>query len=271
MEVDGGFAGGADVEQEVAEKIEVHDTTIGRLERGKIQARPVVLKALLDEYGVTGTERERLLALAREAGQSGWWRAYAGIVSERHLDHIALEAEATRISTWEPIVVPALLQTPDYARAILSDGGVETLSPEQIEQRLKVRMARQERLTTENPMILTAIIDESAFLRPVGGVKVMVGQVARLLEMAQRPNVTIQVLPLTTGAHAGMTGSVTILDFEVDLTFAFQETVSGDMYLDQPADLRVCRDVFDRLRSSALSPAETLKKLAQLAAEGELG
>ncbi|MEV0646130.1 helix-turn-helix transcriptional regulator [Phytomonospora sp. NPDC050363] len=258
----------------IGKAIGMSQSNLSRLERGQIAARSMVLKSLLDHYNVHGNERKRLMDLAKEQGQSGWWRAYAGVIPERHLDHIALESEADKISTWEPVLIPALLQTEEYARAMFSSGGFQAMSATEIDQRVHARLARQDRITGEDPAVLTAIFDETALTRPVGPPAVMKAQLERVLELSERPNVTVQIIPVTAGAHAGIGGSVTILDYEEDqaeLSVAFLETIGGDMYLDEPKDLRVCRSTFDMLRSVALGPIESQQKVAQLTGGSELG
>ena len=259
--------------EDAAEVISVHKTTISRMERGQAATKPLYVSALLDHYKVDGDEKAMLVELAKEASKPGWWRAFVGVVDERHLDHIALESEASRISTWEPVLIPALLQTEAYARAVLERAGVESLTHEQIDRRVQARAARKERLLSDSPTALVAIFDEGALRRPVGGHDVLCGQLAHLLELAKMPNITIQLIPVDAGAHAGVTGSVTLLDYESDEDppVAFLETVGGDLYLDEPGELKVCRAVFDALRSDALSPAETEQRIARLAAESERG
>ncbi|HEY1176128.1 MAG TPA: helix-turn-helix transcriptional regulator [Phytomonospora sp.] len=259
--------------EDAAEVISVHKTTISRMERGQAATKPLFVQALLEHYKVAHTEASVLVELAKEASRPGWWRAYAGVVDERHLDHIALESEASRISTWEPVLIPALLQTEEYARAVLERAGVESLTHTQIDRRVQARAERQARLRSDDPPALFAMFDEGALKRPVGGKEVLCGQLAHLLELAVLPNITIQLIPTAAGAHAGVTGSVTLLDYasDEDPPVAFLETVGGDLYLDEPGELKVCRAVFDALRSDALSRDETVQQIAQLAAESELG
>ncbi|WP_285665659.1 helix-turn-helix domain-containing protein [Actinorhabdospora filicis] len=259
--------------EDAAAVISVHKTTISRMERGQAATKPLFVQALLAHYSVDATESAVLVELAKEASKPGWWRSYVGVVDERHLDHIALESEASRISTWEPVLIPALLQTEDYARAVLQRAGVESLTHTQIEKRVQARAERKARLLSDNPPALAAIFDEGALRRPVGGRDVMCGQLEHLLELAQMPNIGVQLIPTSAGAHAGVTGSVTLLEYESDEDppVAFLETVGGDLYLDEPGELKVCRAVFDALRSDALSASETEQRIAQLAAESELG
>lgn len=245
--------------EQAAAEINLTKSTVSRMETAQASSRPAIVQALLIVYGVTGSELRALIQLAKEANQPGWWRAYSDVLPSRHLDHIALETEASAISTFEPTLVPGLLQTADYARAVMQSG-VNTLTEQEIERRVEARLTRQTRLASEAPPTLCAILDETALRRPVGDrVAVMRPQLDRLLELLELPNVTIQIVPLSAGAHPGINGSVTILEFPdpLDPSVAFLETIAGDLYLDKPADLRVCTKVFDALRTVALGPEES--------------
>ncbi|MGA8113316.1 MAG: helix-turn-helix transcriptional regulator [Actinocatenispora sp.] len=240
---------------DAAAQISSTKSTISRMENGKALSRPAVIRALFMTYGVTGDELDALTALAKEANQPGWWRSYAGILPTPHVDHIALESEATDISAFDPAVVPGLLQTSDYVRRIMRDG-VNALTDEEIERRVEARLERQKRLTTEDPPQLCAILDEAVLRRPIGGPEVMRGQLTHLLRIAELPNVTLQLVPFSETAHPGLQGSVTILEFSdaEDPRIAVLETVAGDMVLHKADDVRQCARVFDRLRSVALDP-----------------
>ncbi|MEU0765228.1 DUF5753 domain-containing protein, partial [Streptomyces microflavus] len=150
--------------------------------------------------------------LAKDTRKPGWWVPYSNLLDKRTLDYIAQEAEATAIANFEPSIVPGLLQTADYIRGVMR-GGPHTLTDDQVEQRVKLRLDRQQRITAAEPPIFDAIIDEGALLRPVGDRTVMEAQLSHLLKTAELPNVTVQVIPLSAGYHRGTRGSLHILEF----------------------------------------------------------
>lgn len=251
---------------EVVQHVKRSAPTISRVERGVTPVDPLFLGALLAYYEVPVGEQANYLALLETPPGNLWWRSYESHVDDPHLDHIALESEASKISTWEPVLVPALLQTEAYARAIMHGAGVESLTEDTITARLELRLGRQDRLTGDSPLEFRAFIDESVLMRPVGGRHVLKDQITHLLTMTERPNITIRVVPLEAGVHAGMTGSVTLLEYaDDDVSFGFQETASGDMFLDQERDLRVCRGVFGSLATTALDVGTSIQEMVRLA------
>ena len=180
--------------------------------------------------------------------------------------YIGLEAGAASIRNFEPVVVPGLLQTADYAREIFRNGPVE-LDPEEVERLLEVRLARQEILAREDRPRLWAVIDEAVIHRVVGGVSVMRGQLRHLAECAQQGKTTIQVVPYRAGAHAGTTGPFVILDYAeaTDPDVVYVETLAGDIYLEEPSDVERYTIAFDRLRAAALHPDESVQLIERLA------
>ncbi|WP_320065161.1 helix-turn-helix transcriptional regulator [Micromonospora sp. RTGN7] len=245
-----------------ADEINSTRSTLSRYENAQTLIRPATVRALLTLYGVGPDELTAAVQLAKDARQPGWWVSYSYLLDRRTIDFIALEAEATGIANFEPSVVPGLLQTADYIRAVMR-GGPHTLSDEQVEQRVHLRLDRQQRLTDEEPPILDTIIDEGALLRPVGGQSVMEEQLRHLLKMAELPNITVQVIPLSAGYHRGTRGSLHILEFPdpEDPIIASVETVAGQMVLDRPGDLRTCTKIMEHLRTVALSPAASREQL----------
>ncbi|MGC4805304.1 helix-turn-helix domain-containing protein [Micromonospora sp. DT233] len=245
-----------------ADEINSTRSTLSRYENAQTLISPATVRALFTLYGVGADELAAAVQLAKDARKPGWWVSYSYLLDRRTIDFIALEAEATGIANFEPSVVPGLLQTADYIRAVMR-GGPHTLSDEQVEQRVHLRLDRQQRLTDQDPPILDAIIDEGALLRPVGGPSVMAEQLLHLLKMAELPNITVQVIPLTAGYHRGTRGSLHILEFPdpEDPIIASVETVAGQMVLDRPGDLRTCTKIMEHLRSVALSPAASRDEL----------
>jgi transcriptional regulator with XRE-family HTH domain len=241
-----------------AAEVDLSKSTLSRLEKALTPAKPAIVRALLVMYGVSGDELEALVQLARDSRQGGWWRAYSDVLPPPHLDYLALESEAVRISLFEANLVAGILQTPEYARSVMRSG-VNILSDEDIESRVEARQKRGEMLIAPRPPALCAILDEAALRRPVGGPSVMKGQMDHLLKLSQQPGITIQVIPLSVGAHPGLPGPVHILEYEdpSDPPIVALETIAGDMLVDRGADIQHCLNVFAALRSLALSPNQT--------------
>ncbi|BCL16182.1 Helix-turn-helix domain-containing protein [Micromonospora inyonensis] len=248
-----------------ADEINSTRSTLSRYENAQTLVSPATVRALLTLYGVGAEDVDAAVALAKDARKPGWWVSYSYVLDKRTIDFIALEAEASAIANFEPSVVPGLLQTADYIRAVMR-GGPHTLTDEGVEQRVKARLDRQQRLTGPEPPIFDAIIDEGALLRPVGDQAVMAAQLDHLLKMIELPNITVQVIPLTAGYHRGTRGSLHILEFPdpEDPIIASVETVAGQMVLDRPGELRTCTKIMEHLRSVALSPADSRDQLVRL-------
>ena len=241
--------------EEVAGRLSWSTSKLSRMEIGRNPPRPADLGKLLDFYGVTDQgRRDQLTLLLREAKRRGWWQIYSDIP---YSTLIGLEAEAVSMLTYEQ-VVHGLFQTEAYARAIIA-GTIPTIDSETLDQRVEVRMTRQALLTRERSMEVRAILDETCIRRLVGGREVMRRQLGRLLELAERPNVIMQVLPFEVGAHPGtMLGPFDILAFEhpADPGVVYVESDS-DPYPDREGDLERYTLAFDRLRSMALSVPQT--------------
>ena len=252
---------------EAAEEISSTKSTISRMEHGKTVSRPAMIRALLMRYGATGEELAALTKLAKEASRPGWWRSYVDILPSKHLDTIALEDEATRISTYEPTLIPGLLQTADYVRQVMRDG-IFPLADEEVERRVEARLVRQKILTAERPLELCAIIDEAALRRPVGGASVMSEQLKTLVKLSELPQLSLQVMPLSAGAHAGVDSNMTILEFEdpTDPAIVAVNTSPGVLLIDKPADVRLSQRIFDELRTIALAPVESIAMIKEIRA-----
>jgi transcriptional regulator with XRE-family HTH domain len=257
-------AAGLTLEQ-AADEINSTRSTLSRYENAQTLVNPATVRGLLLLYGVSGEELAAMVRLAKDARKPGWWVSYSYILDRRTIDFIAVEAEATGIANFEPSVVPGLLQSADYIRGVMR-GAPHTLSDEEVEQRVHVRLDRQRRLTESDPPIFDAIVDEGALLRPVGGQAVMKAQLQQLLKVSELPNVTVQVVPLSAGYHRGTRGSLHILEFAdpEDPILASVETVAGQLILDRPNDLRTCTKIMEHLRAVALSPAATRDTIFRL-------
>ncbi|WP_433301527.1 helix-turn-helix domain-containing protein [Actinoplanes sp. CA-030573] len=247
--------------ERAADVIEVSASTLRRIESGRVGIKGPALTALLDLYGVREPElRETLLSMAREGKQRGWWAKF-GDLPPAYRQYIGLESAADRMQNFETIVVPGLLQTEAYARAMTSSDALRP-SPAGVEQRVTVRMERQKRVR-EGDLKLIAVLDEAVLHRQIGGAAVMRDQLTALLEAADRWNVTLQVIPFREGAYASMLSSFAILSFPDHEGVVYIEGLTGDLYA-EGADVERCTTVFNDLRSSALSPSESAAIIASI-------
>lgn len=252
--------------EEAARQIEWSTSTIFRIETGRSRPQPGNVRVLLELYGVSGPERDGLIRLAREARQPGWWHSFRDVLPNPYEVFIGLEAGAASIRNFEPVVVPGLLQTEEYARQ-MSRGGPRELDREDIERRVEVRMERQRILAREDRPRLWAVIDEAVIRRVVGGPEVMREQLRHLIECAEQGKTTLQVVPFGAGAHAGTTGPFIILDFPepTDPSVVYVETLAGDLYLEERADVDRYTLAFDRLLAAALHPDDSVRLVQQVA------
>ncbi|WP_030904250.1 helix-turn-helix domain-containing protein [Streptosporangium amethystogenes] len=244
--------------QEVAERMDLAAASVSRIETGRRGIRPRDLRAFLDMYEVPEADRESLMALSREARQRGWWQNYGDVLPGEYATLIGLEAEATSVRTYQQTLVPGLLQTADYARAVVAATRPGD-TPEEIERRVSVRMERQKRLADDNPLELSVVLGEGVVRQHVGTAEIIASQLKHLAEVGQRPNIMIQILPYRAGAHQAMTGSFNIVGFPApsDLDVIYLENMSSGLYLEDSADVRRYVAVFDYLRAAALSPGDT--------------
>jgi hypothetical protein len=215
---------------------------------------------------VSSDEADTLLQMAREARQKGWWQLYGTVLTGAY---VGLEAAADAIRAYEALVVPGLLQTEDYARAMIHAARPD-ISAVEVDQRVRVRIGRQSLLTQENPLDLWVVLDEAVLHRPVGGKTVMRRQLDHLAESADRPNVTLQVLPFMAGAHAGMDGTFTMLLYSEEPpnhNLVFAANAAGGLFLEKDDELNRYAFIFDHLRANALRPGESVAMIAALAKE----
>ncbi|WP_327026179.1 helix-turn-helix domain-containing protein [Micromonospora sp. NBC_01739] len=258
-------AAGLNIEQ-AATAAGISDSHLSRIERGRVGVRPLTLKALLQSYGADAEVTERLARTAADTtrrGDRGWWQPYAASISDKYASLIAFESEAISIRAFGPMIVPGLLQTEDYARALLQRGPVR-LKADEIDTRVEVRTSRQAILDQTDPPNLWFILDEGAIRRMVGGSEVMRRQLLHLVDVATRSNVDLQVVPYSSGAHAGTLGPLVILGFAEGEDVVYCETYAGDLY---PEAVASYGDVFNRLAQDALSADRSIEMLRS-AAEG---
>jgi transcriptional regulator with XRE-family HTH domain len=249
--------------QEVADRLDWSRATVSRLETGQTRPKPGDIADLLDLYGVPSPGRDALINLAREAGQRGWWTAYADVFTG---SYVALEDEASLIRAWDTQLIHGLLQTEDYSRAVITAGRMLP-GPTEIERRIDARKARQKLLDRDEAPRVHLIIDESVLHRPIGGRPVMRAQLEALAEFAARPRIDLQVLPYETGAHAGLDGRFTILSFPnpADPDIAYVEGTMGDVYLESAEAIATHGDRFDRVAAASLPPEDSAHLIAEAA------
>jgi transcriptional regulator with XRE-family HTH domain len=245
--------------EDVAEKLEISASTVSRMETAQVGVRPRDLRFLLDMYQVSEAERDQLLQIARERRQQRWWREYADLAN---IHFAGLEADASIIWQYSTQLIPGLLQTEAYARAVLQAIRLDA-KPGDIERRLELRIHRQELLASEHPPEYWVVLDEAVMRRQVGGPAVMAEQLGELIEAAKRPNVTLQVLPFTSGEHAGMDGEFTIFHYResADPDVVYIENTGSDLYLEAPEVTRRYNKIFDHLRAAAQNPGESIRTL----------
>lgn len=253
---------------EVATRLGLVASTLSRIETGKAPIRTRYLNDLLDLYQVVDPAVRRVLVeMGREGHRRGWWSDYDDVLPSGFDIYVGLEAEAKGLRAYEANCVHGLLQTSDYATAILR-GLHPRDSDEQIQRAVDLRLLRQRKLDEDPALDLWLIIDEGAVRRQVGGVAVMRHQLDHLIDASSWPNVTLQVMPFNAGAHAGIDGPFAILQFELtDPDVACAEGMAGIVYLEKTKEVRACAEAFDRMRASALSPEASMILIERIASQ----
>lgn len=245
---------------QAAEVIAAHQTRVSRIETGHVSARPLEIRAMLDAYGVNDPEvRVKLEELARQAKRRGWWLEHAAHLRPDYVDHIALEDDATYIREWQPVMMPGLLQTSAYAEAVIG-GGPHYIEPERVAQLVKVRVGRQAKIQ-EGGASYTAILWESVITHPLVSTEIHREQLTAILEVGQRKNVTIQVLPFSVGALAGYSCAFSSFSFDEEPTVqaVAMDNLRGTSVLEGAEDLAAYANAYDVLRSAALTPDASMK------------
>lgn len=248
--------------EEAGERIRASNSKMSRLERGRHSFKTRDVVDLLELYVADEEDRETLLALAQQAKEPAWWQAYSDVIPSWFGQYLGLEQSATVIRSYESQVIPALLQTPDYARAAvrLEPHGAQDATAEDIERRIDLRIARQEVLRRDvGAATLWAIIDEAALRRPLGGWAVMHDQLQRLVEDAERPNVNIQVLPFAAGGHPALGGPITVLRFAENHLpdTVYLEHLSGASYPEKHEAI-VFQHIMNSLAVQSDQPADSI-------------
>ncbi len=253
---------------EAARAIEVTALTVRRMEKAEVGLRIPYVKELLRTYGVSDTEIEDFLSLAREANQPGWWHKFRDVLPDWFSAYVSLESEAQVIRLYEPQYVPGLLQTHDYAAALLRVG-FPNASPEDVDRRVALRLRRQDLLVKPEAPAIWAILDETVLRRPVGGSEVMRAQIDRLVEATERPKIRIQIMRFAAGPHPGAYGPFHYFRFGFSELpdIVYTEGLAGAQYVDQPAEVVTYLEVLDRMSVQAEPVARTRDILAALRKE----
>jgi len=255
--------------EDVAAELGWHRSKLGRIEGAQfVRLSLTDLRALLDLYGVRDrTERTALETMAKQARERGWWYSYSDVLPNPHATYIGLEAEAVSIRTFQAQLVPALLQTEEYSRAVVRATRMTTRDNDESRRFLELLTARQELLARQPPVKLWTVLDQAVLRRQVGGKAVMLAQLERLREAADLPHVTLQVLAEEAGEHAALEGSFTILAFpeQADPDVIYLDAATGGIYLEKPEDRDRYTAVFDHAIAAALSPKDSLALIQRMA------
>jgi hypothetical protein len=251
--------------REAGYHIRATESKISRLETGKVSFKERDVADLLTFYGVHDEkERDQVLDLVREANTLGWWHSFGEVLPPWFEAFVGLESASAVVRTYEVQFIPGLLQCPAYARAVVSAN--RALTAVELSRRIELRMRRQQTLERDGGPVLWVILDEAALRRPIGGPEVMRTQILHLIDQAARPNVTIQLLPYSVGAHAAEGGAFTLLRFaEADLPdVVYLEHLTGAQYIEKPEDVEHYARAMDRISVDALHPDATTAALESL-------
>jgi transcriptional regulator with XRE-family HTH domain len=251
--------------REAGYHIRATESKISRLETGKVSFKERDVEDLLTFYGVSdGKERDQVLDLVREANTLGWWHSFGEVLPSWFEAFVGLESAASVVRAYEVQFIPGLLQCPEYVDAVVSTNRTQTAAD--LKRRIELRQRGLPPLERADAPVLWAVLDEAALRRPIGGPEVMEAQIAYLIEQATRPNVTIQLLPYSVGAHAAEGGAFTLLRFaEADLPdVVYLEHLTGAQYIERPEDVEQYARAMDRISVDALHPDDTVQALSDL-------
>ncbi|MEU8271937.1 helix-turn-helix transcriptional regulator [Sphaerisporangium sp. NPDC049002] len=248
--------------EEVAQRLECSPAKISRIETARRGVIPRDVRDLCHIYGTDQTEVDALMAMAREARQPGWWQTYD---EHEFRLYIGLEAEASSITSYDTCAVPGLLQTPDYASAIIR-GVLPGIEEKVLVERVGARMKRQEVLHQEHAPTYSVLLDESVLHRSIGGREVMYGQLEHLVAIARPTHITTRVIPFSVGAHIGFNSAFTILEmFDPGVPdIVYTEALTQLQYFDRPTDLAMFREAVERLMAVSLDPEGSMALIAEV-------
>lgn len=253
---------------QVAKRLKWSASKLSRIENAHTAPRAAEIRKLLALYDVEGSYADDLLALAQEAARKGWWETFSSTLPPEYAALIGMEAEAKSALSWEPLIVPGLLQTAEYAREV-TNGYLEQIDPvppSETDRRVAARLARQQVLTRDNPLKLSAVLDQSVLQRRFGNPDVMRSQIKQLIELSERDSISLRILPLN-GRHPIGTGSFALFQFgEVhDVTHqdvVYIENLTGGRYVEEEDEVFRYRRAFDRLSDLALDEQQSREMLA---------
>jgi transcriptional regulator with XRE-family HTH domain len=247
--------------EDVARELLCSPPKISRIETG---VRPASLRDVRDLcaiYGVDDSLRDRLMGLAREAKQQGWWNKYEDIAIDRL---IGLEIEAAQVSSYESCVIPWMFQTRDYAREVIR-GSLPRIADHILDERVAARLTRQEIITRESPPHFWSLVDESSLRRRVGSNQIMRDQLKGIIDLAAIPNMTLQVVPFSLGAHPGLDNTFEFLEFQSGQPpVVYLENMAGGLYLESTSDVDRYKEALMHLRAGALDPGNSVSLIEQV-------
>jgi transcriptional regulator with XRE-family HTH domain len=255
--------------EQAAQAIDSSESTIQQMERAEGGLEPLTVKSLLMAYGVSDAgEIDAFLALSRDASKPGWWHSYDDVLPSWFRAAVGLEESASLIRAYEPQVVPGLLQTEGYIRAITAASS-PAATEDSTERAVALRLARQQLLGRPDPPEYRVVLDETVLRRTIGGHKVMRAQLEHLIQAAGQPQVTIQVIPFASGWHPALYGMFDIFRFPAAQLpdIVYTEALTGAYYLDKPDESARYTEALDRLCAQAASPERTVTILGEIAKE----
>lgn len=247
---------------EVAGALGWSESKLSRIETARTGISDADLERLLHVLEISQGDRAPLRELARRGRARVWWAPYRSSVAEPYDEYVAFEAEAVRMCEWESQLVPGLLQTDEYAHAVI-EAGADVRDPETLQRRTALRMARQSVLSRDPAPSLCVVMDETVLVREVGGRAVLRRQLRRLYDASLRPGVELRLLPFSAGAHAALTGAFVIFDFEGRPSVAHSEDLLGGQLRSRESEVRIFREAFADLRLRSLPAEETRAQIAR--------
>ncbi|WP_240958131.1 helix-turn-helix domain-containing protein [Streptomyces barkulensis] len=254
--------------EEAAAALSVNAATVRRMEKAEVGLKPLFVEKLLETYGVERQEIDSFLALVEESRRPGWWHRFRDVLPDWFGLYVSLEGSASVIRGYEPHCVPGLLQTEDYARALLRTG-FPNAPEDELERRVALRLGRQRLIAKPDAPRLWVVVDETVLHRPVGGPEVMRAQIDRLLEATALPNVTLQILTFGAGPHPGMFGPFQLFRFDIPELpdIVYTESLTGAVYLDERPDTAAYLEALDRMGAQAVSVRHTEELLGDIRKE----
>jgi len=257
-------------QEQVAHEMDWSLSKVIRIESASSGISANDLKALLQLYGVEDARQvDSLLALARAARERSWWSAYRDVAPSSLLQLIEYESAASVVRQFETTFIPGILQTEDYARAVIQDYYDERPGSDKLRALVELRIRREDLFDADNRPSFQFMLDEAVIRRLVGGSSVMRNQLRRLIEVADKPNVTVEVIPFSAGLHPGMNGPFEIIEFAdpSDSDIVYLESPRGDIVSDDPEETLKYREAFEGLSKAALGPRDSLARIAKIADE----